>query len=140
MPEARTFFNDAIELAEQGRYEEALDLVNKEIKIDSNNANAWYNRGIILYKDGKYQDALNSFGQAADIDPAFTDALYNKGITLMKIGKYNQAIRTFDAALKQNPGDLRVRTAGKQALAALLVKITPASPATDIQTRLVKEK
>lgn len=140
MPNARDLCNEAVELAEQGNYDEALDLVNKGIKIDANNANAWYNKGIILFKMSRYQDALNSFGQAADIDPGFTEAWYYKGMALVHNGKYLEAIRVFDKVLKQNPQDLRVRTAWKQALAALLVKITPASPATDIQTRLVKEK
>ena len=36
----------AHELAGSGQYEKALELVNREIKTDPNNANAWYNKGI----------------------------------------------------------------------------------------------
>ncbi|GAB6285251.1 MAG: hypothetical protein STSR0009_14520 [Methanoregula sp.] len=41
----------AHELAESGQYAKALELVNKDIKTDANNANAWYNKGILLFKN-----------------------------------------------------------------------------------------
>jgi len=80
MPDAHNLCNKAVELAESGQYDEELDLVNKGIKLDGKNANAWYNKGIIFFKMGRYQDALNSFRQAADIDPEFTEAWNNKGM------------------------------------------------------------
>ena len=51
----------AHELAEAGQYEKALELVNREIKTDANNANAWYNKGVLLFKMYRYQDSRNSF-------------------------------------------------------------------------------
>jgi len=140
MPDTRELCTSAIELAGQGNFDEAIRLMNSAIRIDANNANIWYNKGLILYKQGKYVDAANCFAQAADIDPGFIDALYNKGITLMKLEKYNQAIRVFDAIIKQEPKNRQARTAWKQANEALLTKIAPVSPASEIQTRLVKEK
>ena len=109
MPDARDLSNRAVELAEFGQYDEALELVNKGIKLDSNNANSWYNKGIILFKMGRYQDALNSFAQAADIDPEFTEAWFNKGMALMCSGKYLEAIRAFNKLLKIHPHDERAR-------------------------------
>ena len=53
--------------------------MNREIKTDANNPNAWYTKGLILFKMGRYQDVRNSFAQAADIDPEFAEAWYNKG-------------------------------------------------------------
>lgn len=132
--------DSAIELAEQGRFDEAILVMNSVIRTDSNNPNIWYNKGLIHYKQGKFTDAVNSFSQAADIDPGFTDALYNKGLALMKIGKYTQAIRAFDAVIKQDPKNRQARIAWKQANEALLMSLTTVSPASDIQTRLVKEK
>jgi tetratricopeptide (TPR) repeat protein len=69
VPDARDPSNKAHELAESGQYEKALERVNKEIKTDANNANAWYNKGILLFKMCRYQDARNSFAQTTDIDP-----------------------------------------------------------------------
>jgi tetratricopeptide (TPR) repeat protein len=140
MPDARELCDSAIELAEQGRFDEAIKVMNSVIRTDSNNPNVWYNKGLIHYRQGKYVDAVNSFSQAADIDPGFTDAHYNKGLALMKTGKYTQAIHVFDAVIKKDPKNRQVRIAWKQANKALLTSIIPISPASDIQTRLVKEK
>ncbi|MDP2797823.1 MAG: tetratricopeptide repeat protein [Methanoregula sp.] len=109
MPDARDLSNRAVELAESGQYDEALALVNKGIRLDANNANAWYNKGIILFKMGRYQDALNSFAQAADIHPEFTEAWYNKGMALMYNEKYLEAICAFNKVLKIHPHDERTR-------------------------------
>lgn len=140
MPDARMLCARAIELAEQGRSDEAIQVMNSLIRMDSNNPSVWYNKGIILYRQGKYAEAVNCFAQAADIDPGFTDAFYNKGIALMKLGKYHQAIRAFDAVIKQEPKNQQARTARRQANEALLTTIAPVTPVSDIQTRLVKEK
>jgi len=40
MPDARDLSSKAVERAEQGRFDEVLDLVNKLVKLDANNANA----------------------------------------------------------------------------------------------------
>ena len=39
MPDARDLSKRAVELAESVQYDEALDIVNKAIKLDANNAN-----------------------------------------------------------------------------------------------------
>ena len=107
MPDARELSHKIVELAESSQYDEALDLVNKGIRLNANNANVWYNKGIILFKLCRYRDALNSFSQAADIDPEFTEAWYNKGVVLMNLQKYHEAISAFDKVLKIHPHDER---------------------------------
>ncbi len=138
MPDARDLSNRAVELAESGQYDEALGLVNKGIKIDSNNANSWYNKGIILFKMGRYQDALNSFAQAADIDPEFTEAWYNKGMALMHMGKYLEAIRAFNKLLKIHPHDNRAREQLDLAQQKIMESCSHAAQSTEKQTKLCK--
>ena len=139
MPDARDLSNRAVELAESGQYDEALALVNKGIKLDANNANAWYNKGIIHFKMGRYQDAINSFSQAADIDPEFTEAWYNKGMALMCSGKYLEAIRAFNKLLKIHPHDERAREQLDLAQRKIMESgsFSPSSPEND-QTKLIK--
>jgi tetratricopeptide (TPR) repeat protein len=109
MPKARDVSNKAVKLAEKGRYDEALVLVNKAIKLDGDNADVWYNSGTILFKMCRYRDALNSFAQVTDIDPGFTEAWYNKGMALVSLGKHLEAIHAFDKVLKIDPRDRRAR-------------------------------
>jgi tetratricopeptide (TPR) repeat protein len=139
MPDARDLSNRSVELAESGQYDEALDLVNRAIKLDSNNANSWYNKGIILFKMGRYQDALNSFAQAADIDPEFTGAWFNKGLALMHMGKYLEAIRAFNKLLKIHPHDVRAHEQLDLAQKKIIESgsSSPSSPEKD-QTKLIK--
>ena len=138
MPDARDLSNRAVELAESGQYDEALALVNKGIKLDSNNANSWYNKGIILFKMCRYQDALNSFAQAADIDPEFTEAWYNKGLALMHMGKYLEAIRAFNKLLKIHPHDNRAREQLDLAQQKIMESCSHAAQSTEKQTKLFK--
>ena len=138
MPDARELSHRVVELAESGQYDEALDLVNKGIKLDGNNANVWYNKGIILFKMCRYQDALNAFAQAADIDPEFTEAWYNKGMALMNLQKYHEAIRAFDKVLKIHPHDDRAREQMDLAQKKIMesCSFSPSSP--EKQTKLFK--
>jgi len=138
MSDVRGLSDKAHELAESGQYEEALDLVQREIKTDANNANAWYNQGVILFKMCRYQDARNSFAQAADIDPEFAEAWYNKGIALVHLGKYPEAIRVFDKVLTITPGNNEARHQRDLALEKIMesVKGSPQSPKN--QTKLFK--
>ena len=136
MPDASDLSNRAVELAESGQYDKALDLINRAIRLDANNANSWYNKGIILFKMGRYQDALNSFAQAADIDPEFTEAWYNKGLALMHMGKYLEAIRAFNKLLKIHPHDKRAREQLDQAQQKIMESCSHAEPSTGKQTKL----
>ena len=62
--------------------------------------------------------------------------LCDSAIELAEQGRFDEAIQV----IKQDPKTRQARTAWKQANEALLAKITPLSPSSDIQTRLVKEK
>ena len=105
MSSAREQFAQATDLAELGRYDEALALFQALLKTDSNNATIWNNIGIIQFRQGKYRDAVNAFGQAADISPLFTDALFNKSLALVNLGEDTGALRALDKVLKLNPSD-----------------------------------
>jgi tetratricopeptide (TPR) repeat protein len=138
MPGARDLSNRAVELAESGQYDEALDLVNKGIKLDGNNASAWYNKGIILFKMCRYPDALNAFAQTVDIDPEFTEAWYNKGMAIMELGKFLEAIRAFNKVLKIHPHDDRAREQMDLAQKKIMESYSFFPPSLEKQTKLFK--
>ena len=45
MPDVRDLCNKADEIIEQDQLDEELDLLNRAIKLEGNNANTWYNQG-----------------------------------------------------------------------------------------------
>jgi tetratricopeptide (TPR) repeat protein len=138
MPDARDLSNRAVELAESGQYDKALDLMNMGIKKDANNANAWYNKGIIFFKMYRYQEALNSFAQATDIDPEFTEAWYYKGMVLMNLQKYLDAIRAFEKLLKLDPHNKRARNQLELAQKKIVESISFFPQSMEKQTKLIK--
>lgn len=105
MPDVHEQFSEAVDLADLGRYEEALALFRALLKTDSNNASLWNHIGIIRFRQGDYRDAINAFGQAADIDPVCTGALFNKSLALVHLGKETEALRALDKVLTLNPRD-----------------------------------
>jgi len=138
MYNVRGLSDKAHELAESGQYEKALELVNRDIKTDANNANAWYNKGILLFKMCRYQDARNSFAQAADIDPEFAEALCNKGVALMSLGKYLEAIHAFDKVIALNPNDHEAREQRDLAQKKIMESCSSTPSSSGKQTRLFK--
>jgi tetratricopeptide (TPR) repeat protein len=105
MPDARDLFNQATELVELGRLDEALALFQTLLKTDSNNAIVWNNIGIIQFRQGKYREAVNAFGQATDVNGEFTNAWFNKSLALVNLEKDTEALRALDKVLKLNPHD-----------------------------------
>ena len=59
---------------DQQRYEEALQLSDTAVEVQSRNPKAWINRSIALLRLGKVEQALASIEQALAIEPANRDA------------------------------------------------------------------
>jgi len=138
MYNVRGLSDKAHELAESGQYEKALELVNREIKTDANNANAWYNKGFLLFKMCRYQDARNSFAPRQRTSTRNSrEAWYNKGIALMTLGKYLEAIRTFDKAIAINPNDREARQQRDLAQKKIMESCISTAPSSKNQMKLI---
>ena len=69
--------NLAADLNNKGKYEEALDAVERALEIDSTTyARPWYNKGNILYNLKRYKEAVQAYDSAISIDPEDSDAEY----------------------------------------------------------------
>ena len=86
-------YNKGIDLAEQGKYDEAIQAYDRVIEINSQDANAWYNKGVILNIKGKYDQSLQASYKAIEINPQFTEAWNNIGNAFYNQGKYAEAIK-----------------------------------------------
>jgi len=51
-----------------GRYEEALEVFNKAIEINSNDEHAFSRKGDVLEDLGRYKEALEAFNKAIKIN------------------------------------------------------------------------
>jgi len=84
-----------VDLAEQGRYEEAVAVFDKAIEIDPEYAYAWSNKGNVLSDMGKYDEAIRAYDRAIEINPQDAVAWNNKGLALSDMGKYDEAVAAY---------------------------------------------
>lgn len=79
---SRTLRNEADRLYDEGRYCEALTLINVAIENVSTNANNWNVKGNILDHMGNYEDAIPCYDRALELMP--DDVIkHNKANTLL---------------------------------------------------------
>ena len=57
---AKDWFDKGNSLYDQGKYDEAIKVLDKAIGYDSNDAEAWNKKGEALYYQGKYDEAIRS--------------------------------------------------------------------------------
>jgi tetratricopeptide (TPR) repeat protein len=88
-------------LNDLGDLNQALNAIERVIKLDPRHILAYINKGIILDKMGEHSEALGYFEKALEIDPNSRDALQFKGLGLLQLGKYNDAKIYFDKLLKE---------------------------------------
>ena len=86
-----------------GRYQEALESVNKAIQIQPDYAEAWRIRGVALGSLDKYQEALESVNKAIQIQPDNAMAWRNHGAVLSSLEKHEEALESYDKAIQIQP-------------------------------------
>ena len=87
----------------QGRYQEALVLVERAIAASPDRSFYHNTRGCILLALQFYQEALPEFQHAASLDSTNANAFVNLGQTLALTGRFPEALRAFDQALRIKP-------------------------------------
>jgi tetratricopeptide (TPR) repeat protein len=72
--QASSLLNAGVELAHQGRFNEAGDKIVQALALDPNLAEAHYLLGLVRHQDGRTEVALQSFRAALKINPRYADA------------------------------------------------------------------
>ncbi len=88
---------------QQGRHEEAVELIGQAIAINPNQAVYQNNYGAALYSLGRYADAKASFQRAVGIRPDYADALANLGMAQAALGDDASAEESLREALRCQP-------------------------------------
>jgi tetratricopeptide (TPR) repeat protein len=90
-------------LQQQGRYEEALGVLDKAVQLRPDQAELWRQLGDILVQLMRYDQALLSFQHVLKLDPRHPDALYKSGALFNQLGRHKEAITHLDLSDKVLP-------------------------------------
>jgi len=91
--------NKGATLANQGKFEEALEYATRAIQIDPNYDVAYIAKIENLRRLGRYSEALQTIEDALLILPNHATILFHKGFLLYSVKKFTEAIDAFDKVL-----------------------------------------
>jgi cytochrome c-type biogenesis protein CcmH/NrfG len=90
--------------AVSGPLAERIQAVEKQIKLEPNNAAAWTELGN-LYFDTKQPDkAIAAYDKSLSLHPGNPDVLTDQGVMYREVGKFDEALVCFNKAIAVNPG------------------------------------
>jgi protein O-mannosyl-transferase len=81
------YFNLALILDEQKKFDEAVNYYQKAIAIFPNNAKAYYRIGEVLAKEGKVEQSIPYFRRATEFNLNLYEAYYNYGTMLQQLAR-----------------------------------------------------
>ncbi len=91
----------------QGRYTEALNLLNQVLEKYPDDFSGYYYRAFVLEKTGRYDDALDDFIRCAEIKQDSFDVFLHIDWILSRRQQWNDVIRYWDMYISHNPGNAR---------------------------------
>jgi tetratricopeptide (TPR) repeat protein len=86
-----------------GKYDEAVQLLEQALATDRRNADAQANLGAALYRLGRFGEAEQALRAAIEIKPKHPAALLNLGTLLRNKGQFAASETALQQAVKQDP-------------------------------------
>jgi serine/threonine protein kinase/Tfp pilus assembly protein PilF len=87
----------------QGRYHEALGLLEKVTRRSPANFWAWFTLGVCHDMFARYEAAAACYSTSIALQSDFPYTYYNRGLAEFRLGKYEEARADFDRALQRQP-------------------------------------
>lgn len=103
LPSARTDIQIAEGLYLDGKYDEALPLLNKILQKDPNNTQVQILRGDLFMKTKNYRFALQDYSNAVKLNPTLCSARIKKGKAYEKLGEINSAAAEYNSVISEYP-------------------------------------
>jgi predicted TPR repeat methyltransferase len=88
---------------QEGRTEEAIDLIGQSLALSPNQADWHSNLGIVLQSDGRLEEAIAEYERAITIDPGHANAHSNLGVLLRAAGRPEEAETAYRTAIRLCP-------------------------------------
>jgi len=91
---------------EEGRLEEALDLLRRALAAAPEAVGVMNAIGLVLTRLDRFEEAVASYGEALARAPDFAPALVNRATALMSLARLNAARADYEAAAAIDPANL----------------------------------
>ena len=105
-PDDYVFYNIlSVSLMNIEKYEEALEVLNKAIKLDKNNIHILNNLGLVHGYLSNYKKATEYYDRALKVKPNFLNTLINKAQLKEKLNLNNDAVKILKTAINYYPDD-----------------------------------
>jgi protein O-GlcNAc transferase len=101
--EANAHNDRGVELAKQGRIEEAAAEFERALQLRPTDAKAHSNLGNIHYYRGEYDEAIARYRRAVELKPEYCEAHSNLGNLLLLKGRFDEALASCREAVRINP-------------------------------------
>lgn len=100
---ARDYYDQAYELQKQKKYDKAIELLDKAIKLNPDYMIAYQTRGNAFFALREYELAFDDYCDAIDIEPQNAVNFFNRGNTYNALKMYDSAIADFTQAVTLRP-------------------------------------
>ena len=100
---ARPYTNLGMSLTDLGRYDEAVDTLEKSLRLNPKSYKAHNNLGNALLKSGQPAEAISHYAEAVRLKPDFAEAHNNLGFALAGLGRWDEAVAHFEKAIEIDP-------------------------------------
>ena len=87
----------------QGRYEEAIELIQEALARNRRVPQFHNTFGAVLRAMGKFEEAIVAYEQAVSLDAEYTQAYHNMGNILLLQGRYAAAIEKYERVISLEP-------------------------------------
>ncbi|MEA3323654.1 MAG: tetratricopeptide repeat protein [Euryarchaeota archaeon] len=141
--ECQVWQHDTLLLFSEGRYENALEIFDTALEIDSKDKFALSWKGAALVSLGRHEDALETFDKALEINPKDAIALRTKGIVLLYLKRYDEALDVAEKAKEMATSEsskIRAALISIEAYISLYRKSDAASEIEKIKDRILEQE
>jgi lipoprotein NlpI len=93
-------------LFKQGKYEEALKILDKAIAEDKDFLDAINRRGMVQYMRGKFKESVADFDRVVEADPKRYNGHWQRGISLYYVDRFEDGAKQFKGYEKVSMSDV----------------------------------
>ena len=99
-PEAEYLYRQAHEKVNAGKYQQAVDILHRAVKIAPGHLHSLLEIGNCYEYLNQYDDAILYYEKVIQIDPFHADAWFNKGMSMKKTGNEKEARLCIERAIE----------------------------------------